>query len=124
RSPAAEKVAAYASILIDDAFAVRDLRIIDDPRGLMIAMPSRKLADHCPECDHKTPYADNYCGRFGARLPEGRTSLRINPSGRECRYTDVAHPVTQEGRRQIEVALLEAYAAEVERVRPADRRAS
>ncbi len=33
-----------ASILIDDAFAVHDIRIIEGDNGLFIAMPSRKTA--------------------------------------------------------------------------------
>lgn len=33
-----------ASVLIDDAFAVHDIRIIDGDNGLFIAMPSRKTA--------------------------------------------------------------------------------
>ena len=31
-----------ASVLIDDSFAVHDIRIIDGDNGLFIAMPSRK----------------------------------------------------------------------------------
>ena len=33
-----------ASILIDDAFAIHDIRIIEGDNGLFIAMPSRKTA--------------------------------------------------------------------------------
>ena len=33
-----------ASVLIDDAFAVHDIRIIEGDNGLFIAMPSRKTA--------------------------------------------------------------------------------
>ena len=33
-----------ASVLLDDAFAVHDIRIIDGDNGLFIAMPSRKTA--------------------------------------------------------------------------------
>ena len=33
-----------ASVLIDDAFAVHDIRIIEGENGLFIAMPSRKTA--------------------------------------------------------------------------------
>ena len=34
-----------ASVLIDDCFAVHDIRIIEGDNGLFIAMPSRKNAD-------------------------------------------------------------------------------
>lgn len=33
-----------ASVLIDDSFAVHDIRIIEGDNGLFIAMPSRKTA--------------------------------------------------------------------------------
>ena len=33
-----------ASVLIDDSFAVHDIRIIDGDNGLFTAMPSRKTA--------------------------------------------------------------------------------
>ncbi len=33
-----------ASVLIDDCFAVHDIRIIEGDKGLFIAMPSRKTA--------------------------------------------------------------------------------
>ncbi len=33
-----------ASVLLDDAFAVHDIRIIEGDQGLFIAMPSRKTA--------------------------------------------------------------------------------
>ena len=34
-----------ASVLIDDCFAVHDIRIIEGDNGLFIAMPSRKTTD-------------------------------------------------------------------------------
>jgi len=37
------KVCAIASIVIDDAFVVHDLRVVNGGKGLFVAMPSRKL---------------------------------------------------------------------------------
>ena len=34
-----------ASIVLDDSFAVHDIRIIEGDNGLFIAMPSRKASD-------------------------------------------------------------------------------
>lgn len=39
------KMLAIASITIDNAFVVHDIKIIDGERGLFIAMPSRKSGD-------------------------------------------------------------------------------
>lgn len=38
------KLRGIASVLIDDAVAIHDIRIIDGNNGLFIAMPSRKTA--------------------------------------------------------------------------------
>jgi stage V sporulation protein G len=41
-----------ASVLIDDAFAVHDIRIIEGVNGLFIAMPSRKTANGYRDIAH------------------------------------------------------------------------
>lgn len=43
RPVAMNKVCAIASIVIDDAVVVHDLRVVDGEKGLFVAMPSRKL---------------------------------------------------------------------------------
>lgn len=40
-----DRLKAYASITIDDCFVVRDLKIIQGPNGLFVAMPSKKRKD-------------------------------------------------------------------------------
>ncbi|MBF8257697.1 MAG: SpoVG family protein [Actinobacteria bacterium] len=40
-----EKLKAYATIIFDDCFVVRDLKIIDGNNGLFVAMPSKKKKD-------------------------------------------------------------------------------
>lgn len=40
-----DRLKAYASITIDDCFVVRDLKIIQGPSGLFVAMPSKKRKD-------------------------------------------------------------------------------
>lgn len=40
-----KKVKAYASIVFDDCFIVRDLKIIDGDKKLFVAMPSKKMKD-------------------------------------------------------------------------------
>jgi len=39
------KMKGIASVLIDDCFAVRDIRIIEDEEGLFLAFPSRLKKD-------------------------------------------------------------------------------
>jgi stage V sporulation protein G len=39
------KMRAYASVTLDDEFVVHEMRVIDGPRGLFVAMPSRRASD-------------------------------------------------------------------------------
>lgn len=39
------KMKAVASITIDDAFVVHDVKVIEGEKGLFIAMPSRRMGD-------------------------------------------------------------------------------
>ena len=40
-----ERLKAYVSITIDDCFVVRDIKVINGPSGLFVAMPSKKRKD-------------------------------------------------------------------------------
>jgi stage V sporulation protein G len=40
-----DRLKAYVSITIDGAFVVRDLKVIQGPSGLFVAMPSKKRKD-------------------------------------------------------------------------------
>lgn len=40
-----DRLKAYVSITIDSSFVVRDLKIIQGPSGLFVAMPSKKRKD-------------------------------------------------------------------------------
>lgn len=40
-----DRLKAYVSITFDNAFVVRDLKIIQGPGGLFVAMPSKKRKD-------------------------------------------------------------------------------
>ena len=39
------KLKAYATIVFDDSFIIRDLKVIEGAKGLFISMPSRKRKD-------------------------------------------------------------------------------
>lgn len=40
-----EKLKAYVSIVLDDCFVIRDIKIIEGHEGLFVAMPSKKRKD-------------------------------------------------------------------------------
>ena len=39
------RLKAYATIVFDDSFIVRDLKVIDGNKGLFVSMPSRRRKD-------------------------------------------------------------------------------
>lgn len=108
-----DKLCAYCTITIGNAFVIHDLKIIEGLRGIFVAMPSRKLTDHCGRCGGKNCLRARFCNECGARL-SGQTTA-ITPDGRTRLHSDVAHPITASARAELESAVLEAYAEELER---------
>lgn len=107
----AERLLAFCSITIDEAFVVRDLKIIGGPSGPFVAMPSRKLCDRCVRCGGKNYVRARYCSDCGARLAKDRAS--VDERGRPRLYSDIAHPIHKRARGQFQQAILAAYAEEV-----------
>lgn len=106
------KLKAYCSITIDGAFVVRDLKIIEGNKGPFVAMPSRKLADHCPRCHHKNHMRASYCNHCGTRLDPDRAPK--DGRGRARLHADLAHPINSATRIEVHKAVVLAYAEEVE----------
>lgn len=69
-----EKLKGYATIIFDDCFVVRDLKVIQGANGMFVAMPSKKTKDGS--------------------------------------YRDTAHPLNNETRDMIEMAVLGEYGRE------------
>ncbi|MBL8754594.1 MAG: SpoVG family protein [Planctomycetes bacterium] len=106
------KLKAYASVTIDDAFVVRDLKIIDGNKGPFVAMPSRKLADHCRQCHHKNHMRAAYCNQCGSKLDPERAPK--DGRGRARLHADLAHPINSQTRIELHKAVVRAYLEEVE----------
>jgi stage V sporulation protein G len=106
------KLKAYCSVTIDDAFVVRDLKIIDGAKGPFVAMPSRKLADHCAKCHHKNHLRAAYCNQCGGRLDPDRAPKDMR--GRARLHADLAHPINSVTRIELHKAVVRAYAEEAE----------
>ena len=102
-----KKLRAYATVTFDNAFVIRDLRIIDGRRGLFVAMPSRKVRENCPRCNHKNVMGSRFCNQCGTNL-EGIIRNQM-PTEQKQEHRDIAHPITSEAREYIQKAVLEAY---------------
>ena len=108
-----DRLQAFCSITIDDSFVIRDLKIIEGSNGPFVAMPSRKLTSHCPQCGTKNHLRSLYCNQCGTRLKEDRT-IR-DQDGRAKLYADIAHPINSQCREMIQNHVIEEYRAEVQR---------
>ncbi len=112
------KLKAYCSITFDDAFVVRDLKIIEGAKGPFVAMPSRKLSDHCEHCGSKNHMRAGYCNACGGRLDPDRAVK--DSRGRARLHADLAHPINSPMRIQLHRAVVIAFVEEVERSEGAD----
>ncbi len=105
-----DRLLAFCSITFDEAFVVRDLKIIEGSRGPFVAMPSRKLMDRCRFCGGKNALRAPYCNQCGARLRDDRAAK--SNDGRAKLYADIAHPINTECREMIQNAVLKAFEEE------------
>jgi stage V sporulation protein G len=108
-----DKLKAFCSITINDDFVIRDLKIIEGSNGPFVAMPSRKLMDHCKECGSKNHLRATYCNDCGAKLFVRRVGK--DDRGRAKLHSDIAHPINSTCRDLIQAKVLDAYELEIER---------
>ena len=108
-----ERLQAFCSVTFDDAFVVRDLKIIEGTKGPFVAMPSRKLTDRCPGCGSKNHLRSRFCNQCGTKLDEDRATR--DADGRVKLHADIAHPINSACREVIQGAVLKAFQAEKER---------
>jgi stage V sporulation protein G len=108
------KLKAYATITIDNAFVVRNVKVIEGNKGLFVAMPSRKLREACPKCRYKNAIRSRFCNQCGGALPqEERRAEGSKDSPRQSGHRDIAHPITPECREYIQKKVLDAYQNEI-----------
>ena len=108
-----ERLQAFCSLTFDGSFVIRDLKIIQGTKGSFVAMPSRKLTDHCPRCSAKNHLRAQFCNECGVRLHQDRAMK--SDDGRAKLYADIAHPINSDCREMIQEQVLIAYVSELER---------
>jgi stage V sporulation protein G len=115
--PNSGRLKAFCSITFDDAIVIRDVKLIDGDNGLFIAMPSRKLCDHCARCHEKNHLRARFCNHCGMRLNENRHQrYRLGPDRLKL-HADIAHPINVSARSEIEREVFAAYERELVRSR-------
>ncbi len=107
-----ERLKAFCSVTMDNEFVVRDIKIIEGSNGYFVAMPSRKMSDHCEKCGGKNHLRAKYCNNCGARLPEDRAKKDVK--GRMKLHADIAHPINAECRKKIQDKVTAAFEKELQ----------
>ena len=108
-----KKLKAYATVTFDNAFVVRNIKVIEGATGLFIAMPSRKVKNPCPKCGFKNESRSKYCNQCGQALPvEAIVSTAHEAVPAQSEHKDIAHPITQAFREHLQKKVLEAYEQE------------
>jgi stage V sporulation protein G len=110
-----ERLQAFCSVTFDNAFVVRDLKIIEGTKGSFVAMPSRKLTDRCGQCGCKNHLRARYCNQCGHKLDEDRATR--DADGRAKLHADIAHPINSACREVIQTAVIKAFQEEKERAK-------
>ena len=108
-----KKLKAYATVTFDNAFVVRNIKVIEGTSSLFIAMPSRKVKQPCPKCGFKNELRSKYCNQCATQLPVSvRPSSPQEASSAQLEHKDIAHPITQAFRELLQKRILEAYEQE------------
>ncbi len=110
-----DRLKAFCSMTLDHEFVVRDIKVIKGTDGYFVAMPSRKMSDHCEACGGKNHLRARYCNSCGKPLRKNRE--RKNPKGETKLHADIAHPINLECRQRIQKQVVSAYEQELERSR-------
>ena len=108
-----DRLKAFCSMTLDNCFVVRDVKIIEGSNGLFVAMPSRKISDHCNSCGSKNYLRSAFCSSCGSKLDEDRGMK--NDYGKVKLHADIAHPIDSECRNNIHDAIVKAFNTEVQR---------
>ena len=108
-----DRLKAFCSITLDNEFVVRDIKIIEGTSGYFVAMPSRKMTDHCEKCGGKNHLRAKFCNNCGASLPDNRA--RKDFQGRMKLHADIAHPINTSCRQNIQKQVTDAFEKELEK---------
>lgn len=116
-----DRLKAFCSVTMDNEFVVRDIKVIEGAGGVFVAMPSRKMTDHCGKCGGKNHLRAKFCNNCGASLQNNRA--RKNFKGRMKLHADIAHPINAECRRRIQEQVTKAFKEEMEKSKQSDYKA-
>jgi signal transduction histidine kinase/DNA-binding cell septation regulator SpoVG/ActR/RegA family two-component response regulator len=105
------RLLAFANIIIEHCFLIKDIKIIQGSKFIFISMPSRKVLDHCMVCGAKNHLLAKFCNECGTRLSresaEKPVKLKL--------HSDIAHPLNAQCRQEFQKIIIKAFQEEVAR---------
>ncbi len=107
-----DRLKAFCSIILDNEFVIKDIKVIQGAKGMFVAMPSRKLADKCAVCGTKNHLRARYCCQCGKKLP--LRDIPLDDENRPKLHADIAHPISLKCREELQKRILDAYNVELE----------
>lgn len=107
-----DRLKAFCSVTLDDEFVVRDIKIIESGNSFFVAMPSRKMSDHCESCGGKNHLRARFCNACGIQLMDNRAKKDFK--GRTKLHADIAHPINAGCRQRIQKSVVKAFKREIE----------
>ena len=108
-----DRLKAFCSITLDNEFVVRDIKIIEGTNGYFVAMPSRKMSDHCEKCGGKNHLRAKFCNNCGTSMQDNRAKKDFQ--GRMKLHADIAHPINASCRQKIQEQVTIAFEKELEK---------
>ncbi len=108
-----DKLRAFCSVPFDNAFVIRDLKIIEGAKGPFVAMPSRKVCERCSACGCKNHLRAKFCNDCGG--PPPGAAAPSEAEGRIKLHADIAHPINAAAREAVQKRIIEAYSEELEK---------
>ncbi len=109
-----KKLKAYVTVTFDNAFVVRNIKIIEGKDHAFIAMPSRKLRFPCSKCSFKNEVESRFCNKCGTSLPLVKEEdLQQDGADVKLNHRDIAHPITKDFREYLQSSVIEAYRKEI-----------
>lgn len=108
-----DRLRAFCSMTLDDEFVVRDIKVIEGRGGYFVAMPSRKMTNHCQKCGATNHLQAKFCNGCGRALPPSQ--IKKNVRGKPKFHADIAHPITTECRQRIQKRVVIAFQEELEK---------
>ena len=107
-----DRLLGFATIVLDNELIIRELRVIDGKKGIMVSMPSRRILHRCDRCGGKNDQMAAFCGHCGRRFPLRDRSI-LDDTEKPQMFVDVCHPVRKCLRDEIHASVIHAYRMEL-----------